>query len=109
MSHVGKGEDPIAKKGYAGMDFTERQKVFLKTEFGMDADDAAKMGSDALGGLYGEICGVEIYEAMEADGGNGDSSERGDIAVELVDKFAGHLGYVHADDEEDDEKEDGDA
>ena len=74
---------------------------FLETEFNIsDVDD---LDDDAFDELYEKLCDIEIHEAVEADNGSCDISERGEIAADIV-TYMGNQ-YEDYDDEEVDEKE----
>ena len=80
------------------MEFTDAQLKFLNKEFGLNDTAISQMDDAYLGDLYENICDIEIAETLLAD--DEALSERGEIAVTLVNDIAEILGYVRDDDKE---------
>lgn len=67
------------------MEFTEKYLKFISKEFGISENEATNLSEDGLDDLYDKVCDLEVEEVVKADGGNGELSERGRIATEMVD------------------------
>jgi len=95
---------PVVNQVVVVLIFTDKQYLFLKNEFGLTRKSIDKMDTAALEELYEEICNVEIDEAWKIRNG-GALSNRGKMAVELVDYMAEALGYIPDNIEEELEEE----
>lgn len=61
----------------------DKQLEFLKSEFNIGNSDIEKMSHDEIGVLYEKIADIEIEESVKCQ--DSKMSERGDIAISLVD------------------------
>ena len=69
------------------MEFSDKDYKFLKAEFGLDKESVDSLTDDELIKLQDECFEIEGEEVVKA--GNGELSERGEIATRLVDVIHG--------------------
>ncbi len=68
-------------KDYFGL-LSKKQKKFISDEFGITEQKLSELDEDDLYALYDKLCDIEVDETIEA--GDGDLSERGEMAVSIV-------------------------
>ncbi|MCD8295008.1 MAG: hypothetical protein LUE27_07190 [Clostridia bacterium] len=69
------------------MKFSEKELEFLKNEFGYTENQIDNFSEDELSDLTDECFDIEVDEVVAADDGNGDVSERGETAADIVTKL----------------------
>ena len=67
--------------------FEDKDYEFFEKEFGLDREAIDALSDDGLNELYDKCCDIEIDETGNA--GNNPLSERGEMAVRLVDLIHG--------------------
>jgi len=70
----------------AWAEFTENDYVFFKNEFNLDRAEIDAMDDDAQDSLYAKCLDIELEETPDS---GGELSDRGEMAVRLVDLIHG--------------------
>lgn len=69
------------------MKFSKKELEFLKSEFGYTEDQINNLSEDELSDLTDKCFDIEVDEVVATDDGDGDVSERGETAADIVTKL----------------------